>query len=560
MTEIRIGNQRLPTVLGDDGREYVTFVPDRDMDMVELLSDCLGKARFKKIQIEANNEATDFVVPQVYEGRLSGIFKDIKAINLELTDTENSKLWGKIRLTSHGLLQEYHRDRISTEIVASAEGIREAFERADRGLASTMTRTAEGLQATLADTASGLRAELTQTAQGLRRAFENDLTGLRSSQQATASGLSQEVRNREGAVSQLRQTLDTIGQQVTSAEGNYSQLLQRSMGIEQRVSNAEGSIRSNFTQLKDLIDQRVTREGVTSIINQSGDAIKLAIQRSGGIDSKMTGDEIISAVNLSRRGVRISGANITLDGDTLINGTFTTKIGEAMRFRADQIIAGTLDAGRINVINLNASSIVGLDASFIQARIEHAITSLLEGKVIRARNGAMLIDLNNARIDFNRNATINFNSANNALVRRKGTHTAFVHFNDVSSSADSGVGSLYASIGVTSSGDGINSQSSGRFCGARFFRGARGYEHAATVDQAELYGDYIILKDGFGGNRGFRFQPTTIDKMIDMGYLVSAVRALGRCWLHMNNVRWNPQNNNFGTAVINEYNNHIKDL
>lgn len=339
------------------------------------------------------------------------------------------------------------------------------------------------------------------------------------------------------ALHSVRDTVDshtrTIGAVGTAGSilDNVSKVTQTAAGLVQEVSGTNG--------LKTQVSQLAGSYAIKNLTNSG---------------------TVLNQLNLNKDGsVKIDGKLVQITGTTYIQDGVITS-AKIAGLDAGKITTGTLDAGRINVINLNASSIVGLDASFIRARIEHAITSLLEGKVIRARNGAMLIDLNNARIDFNRNATINFNSANNALVRRKGTHTAFVHFNDVSSSADSGVGSLYASIGVTSSGDGINSGSSGRFCGARFFRGARGYEHAATVDQAELYGDYIILKDGFDGNRGFRFQPTTIDKMIDMNYLVSAVRALGRCWLHMNNVRWDPRDNSFGRAVINEYNSHIKNL
>nr|HEK9944598.1 hyaluronidase [Streptococcus equi subsp. equi] len=224
---------------------------------------------------------------------------------------------------------------------------------------------------------------------------------------------------------------------------------------------------------------------------------------AGGIDAKMSGSEIISAINLNTYGAVIAGKHIALDGNTTVNGTFTTKIAEAIKIKADQIIAGTLDASKARIINLNASSIVGLDANFIRAKIEHTITSLLEGKVIRARNGAMMIDLSNSKIDFNSNATINFNNKDNALVRKDGTHTAFVHFSNATPKNYTG-SALYASIGITSSGDGINSASSGRFCGARFFRYARGYEHTALVDQAEIYGDDIVFSDDFNIDRGFK--------------------------------------------------------
>ncbi|GAB5839319.1 hypothetical protein JMUB7541_27140 [Staphylococcus aureus] len=87
------------------------------------------------------------------------------------------------------------------------------------------------------------------------------------------------------------------------------------------------------------------------------------------------------------------------------------------------------------------------------------MTDLLEVKVTKDRNGAMLIDLKSAKLDFNSNATINFNSRDNALVRKDGTHTAFVHFSNATPKGYTGL-ALYASIGITSSGDGVNSASS----------------------------------------------------------------------------------------------------
>ncbi|KPJ21929.1 gp58-like family protein, partial [Streptococcus phocae] len=245
-------------------------------------------------------------------------------------------------------------------------------------------------------------------------------------------------------------------------------------------------------------------------------------------------------------------------GNTTVNGTFTTKIAEAIKIRADQIIAGTIDAAKIRVINLNASSIVGLDASFIKAKIEHTITSLLEGKVIRARNGAMIIDLNNSGISFNRDAVISFNSKNNALVRQDGTHTAFVHFSNATPKNYTG-SALYASIGITSSGDGINSASSGRFCGARFFRYAEGYQHDAKVDQAEFYGDTLLFIDSFDVKRGFEMTPTLMPKMVSLNKMYQAILALGRCWLHANNTAWT-FNNDTANAIIREYNEHVNGL
>ncbi|MFW6991537.1 gp58-like family protein, partial [Streptococcus pyogenes] len=523
--------------IGSDGRAYYTFTADGDTKSVKIANNrCIGTTRFNQLMIERGGKPTNYVAPVVVEGtgNPTGLFKDLKEISLELTDTKNSKLWSKIKLNNQGMIEEYYNGTIKSEIIKTAEGtqqrissetdkklalinetvsgIRREYQDADRQLSSSYQAGIEGLKATMANDKIGLQAEIQTTARGLSQKYDNELrqlsakitttssgtteayenklnglraeftrsnqgtrtelesqiSGLRAVQQTTASQISQEIRDRAGAVSRVQQDLDSYQRRLQSAEGNYNSLRETVAGYERRISNQDNTISSNFTQLKTLIDQSVTLEKVQSLLRQSGDSIMLAIKDKLP-KSKMSGNEIISAINLNSHGVQIAGKNITLDGNTTVNGAFTTKIANAIKIKADQIIAGVIDAAKIRVINLNASSIVGLDANFIKAKIGYAITDLLEGKVIKARNGAMLIDLNTAKMDFNSDATINFNSKNNALVRKDGTHTAFVHFSNATPKGYTG-SALYASIGITSSGDGVNSASSGRFAGLRSFR------------------------------------------------------------------------------------------
>ncbi|HER0930384.1 TPA: gp58-like family protein, partial [Streptococcus pyogenes] len=572
--------------IGSDGRAYYTFTADDNTKSVKIANDkCIGTTRFNQLMIERGDKPTNYVAPVVVEGtgNPTGLFKDLKELNLELTDTANSQLWAKIKLNNHGMLQTYFDTTIKNEILTTARGIRETISDTERGLKSEFLKTVqgqriqleslleqktaqlgltvdglrldlnkagkqtaslqasieglrqdykdadrklsssyqagiEGLKAAMRDdklglqseiqatarglsqeyddklhqlsakiktTSSGtteayenklegLRAEFTRSNQGMRVELESKISGLQSTQQATARQISQEISNREGAVSRVQQDLESYQRRLQDAEDNYSSLTHTVRGLQSDVGSPTGKIQSRLTQLAGQIEQRVTRDGVMSIISGAGDSIKLAIQKAGGINAKMSGNEIISAINLNSYGVTIAGKHIALDGNTTVNGTFTTKIAEAIKIRADQIIAGTIDAARIRVINLNASSIVGLDANFIKAKIGYAITDLLEGKVIKARNGAMLIDLSSAKMDFNSNATINFNSRDNALVRRDDTHTAFVHFSNATPKGYTG-SALYAAIGITLSGDGVNSASSGRFAGMRCFRHATGY-------------------------------------------------------------------------------------
>ncbi|HEP7157782.1 TPA: gp58-like family protein [Streptococcus pyogenes] len=591
--------------IGSDGRAYYTFTADGDTKSVKIANNrCIGTTRFNQLMIERGGKPTNYVAPVVVEGtgNPTGLFKDLKEISLELTDTKNSKLWSKIKLNNQGMIEEYYNGTIKSEIIKTAEGtqqrissetdkklalinetvsgIRREYQDADRQLSSSYQAGIEGLKATMANDKIGLQAEIQTTARGLsqkyndelrklsakitttssgtRTELESQISGLRAVQQTTASQISQEIRNREGAVSRVQQDLDSYQRRLQSAEGNYNSLRETVAGYERRISNQDNTISSNFTQLKTLIDQSVTLEKVQSLLRQSGDSIMLAIKDKLP-KSKMSGNEIISAINLNSHGVQIAGKNITLDGNTTVNGAFTTKIANAIKIKADQIIAGVIDAAKIRVINLNASSIVGLDANFIKAKIGYAITDLLEGKVIKARNGAMLIDLNTAKMDFNSDATINFNSKNNALVRKDGTHTAFVHFSNATPKGYTG-SALYASIGITSSGDGVNSASSGRFAGLRSFRYAEGYQHTAAVDQTEIYGDSVLVVDDFNITRGFKFRPDKMAKMLDMNDLYAAVVALSRCWRHLSNVGWNPSHRNFINAVNSELNNYVQKI
>ncbi|HHD5157203.1 TPA: gp58-like family protein, partial [Streptococcus pyogenes] len=411
--------------------------------------------------------------------KLALINDTINGIRREYQNADK-KLSASYQAGIDGLKTTMANDKIGlqAEIKASAQGLSQKYDDELRKLSAKITTTSSGTTEAYENKLNGLRAEFTRSNQGMRTELESKISGLRTAQQTTANQISQEIRNREGAVSRVQQDLASYQRRLQDAEDNYSSLTHTIRGLQSDVGSPTGKIQSRLTQLAGQIEQRVTRDGVMSIISGAGDSIKLAIQKAGGINAKMSGNEIISAINLNSYGVTIAGKHIALDGNTTVNGTFTTKIAEAIKIRADQIIAGTIDAARIRVINLNASSIVGLDANFIKAKIGYAITDLLEGKVIKARNGAMLIDLNTAKMDFNSDATINFNSKNNALVRKDGTHTAFVHFSNATPKGYRG-SALYASIGITSSGDGIDSASSGRFCGVRFFRYAEGLQHTA---------------------------------------------------------------------------------
>ncbi|TNY43399.1 hyaluronidase, partial [Streptococcus pyogenes] len=186
--------------------------------------------------------------------------------------------------------------------------------------------TTEAYESKLAD----LRAEFTRSHQGMRTVLESRISGLQSTQQSTAYQISQEIKNREGAVSRVQQDLASYQRRLQDTEKNYSSLTQTVRGLQSTVSAPNRGLESRVTQLAGLIEQKVTRGEMESYIRGAGDSIMLAIK--GKLpQSKMSASEIVSAINLNGYGVRISGERIALDGNTTVNGAFGAKLGEFIK-------------------------------------------------------------------------------------------------------------------------------------------------------------------------------------------------------------------------------------
>lgn len=239
--------------------------------------------------------------------------------------------------------------------------------------------------------------------------------------------------------------------------------------------------------------------------------------------------------NLNSNGDVLNSINVLADGTNRIDGRLThitgqTVIDEAVidsanlkKVSASKISGGEADFAKMTVVNFDAKNVTS-----------GTFTGLtFKGGLIESLDGSISINLANNTFAFNNNAMIEFRNKNNAIYRRRNTHTGFIHMADMNYK---GVEGLYASIGVTSSGDGINSSSSGRFVGARFFRMAPGLQHQAVIDQAEFYGDTILFRDDFTIARGIDIRPDLLDKVYSINSMIADIKALWVCWGHLNNV------------------------
>ena len=336
---------------------------------------------------------------------------------------------------------------------------------------------------------------------------------------------------------EIKSTVDGFSRTIGEHGKSISQIIQEAKGTVWKVENLEDKWSFNLGVTNKQLDKLDTGlEATKSEMSQ--------IAGSWAVKNLTRSGDVLNQINLNKDGsVKIDGKLVQITGSTYIeDGVISSaKIGE---LSASKITSGRLNASLVDVVNLNASSITSGTFTGLNYR----------GGRMEGLNGSMRVDLNQSEIHFFDNATIEFHNKDNALVRRKGPHTAFVHFNDAPPDEDQNTGSLFAAIGVTSSGDGINSASSGRFAGLRVYRAARGLEHAAVFDQAELYGDRILLKDDFYFDRGYSFHPASLPKgrWINVTNLGFAAAALARVWQHFLNVGGNGRDPAFINALKSE--------
>lgn len=122
--DITIQNVRSPA-LEHNGRYYKVFQPRTRDELLKLHHmGCVGDTVLTDIQLEQGDFPTNFVEPTVTQRTLSGLFKDMRSIELELRDP-NSTLWGKIQQNNQGALTQFFDKNIKSAIAQTAKEIRQ---------------------------------------------------------------------------------------------------------------------------------------------------------------------------------------------------------------------------------------------------------------------------------------------------------------------------------------------------------------------------------------------------------------------------------------------------
>lgn len=225
-----------------NGKFYHTFTPTTANQTVKLYHmGCVGDTRLNRIQLEQGTEPTGFVEPKATTNTISGIFKNLRDLDVKMTDPD-SDLWTRIKKTARGTVEEYHTNTIKNEIVKTAEGIVE--------------RQTKTINSSLDDKINGVRTQLDT-------AMNNRVTALTSESKRYADGISETLtRKIDGvttSVSIVSRTVDSINSNITSLESNV-------------LKKNEISITSNGVTLGSgkVIDGRT----ITSLITTQPENIK----------------------------------------------------------------------------------------------------------------------------------------------------------------------------------------------------------------------------------------------------------------------------------------------
>lgn len=140
--DITIQNVRAPA-LEHNGRYYKVFQPQTRDELLKLHHmGCAGDTVLTDIQLEQGDFPTSFVEPTITQRTLSGLFKDLRSVELEMRDP-NSTLWSKIQKSNQGALTQFFDTNVKSAIAQTANEIRQEVR--DASNSARVQVTSEGV-------------------------------------------------------------------------------------------------------------------------------------------------------------------------------------------------------------------------------------------------------------------------------------------------------------------------------------------------------------------------------------------------------------------------------
>lgn len=231
--ELIINNQSVK-VSKSGSLYHHTFKPTDPKQSIKIPHlGCFGDTEVKQIQLEKGTEPTYFTQPSWTEYPLSGLFEDMRALKVELKDSE-SELWGRITANAKGLLTEYHNNEFKSALSQTAKQLTAQIEDGE-ALARRVLR-ANVYQSEIKSKDEALESRFTQLQEG----FNTKVTNLENK-----------------ASSEYTQLSSLIQQKVTKGE------------VEGIIGNSGDKI---WSEVKGKIDGQL----IKSTINQSADGVRIS--------------------------------------------------------------------------------------------------------------------------------------------------------------------------------------------------------------------------------------------------------------------------------------------
>ena len=314
--DITIQNVRSPA-LEHNGRYYKVFQPRTRDELLKLHHmGCVGDTVLTDIQLEQGDFPTNFVEPTITQRSLSGLFKDMRSIELELRDP-NSTLWGKIQKNNQGALSQFFDTNVKSAIAQTANEIRQEVRNATTSSDSALSRAKEELRSAISQTAGEIRQEI------------------RSSSNASNSDLSKAKDElRRETTTAITQTADAIRQEVRSSVSDSTR------NANDALSRAKEELTSSLTQTASEIRQEVREAGKGAQVSVSSDGVTIGA-------TTLTGKQLASVISTSQDGIDLIAPKIRVKSDMIVDGSITGSKMAAGSVTADHIKAGAITGDKI---------------------------------------------------------------------------------------------------------------------------------------------------------------------------------------------------------------------
>ena len=304
--DITIQNVRSPA-LEHNGRYYKVFQPRSRDELLKLHHmGCVGDTVLTDIQIEQGDFPTSFVEPTITQRSLSGLFKDMRNIELELRDP-NSSLWGKIQQNNQGALSQFFDTNVKSAIAQTANEIRQEVRNATASSNDALSQAKDELRrettTAITQTANAIRQEVRTTVNSSNSAINQVKQELTSSLSQTASEIRQEVREAgKGASVSVTSSGVTIGATTLTGKQLASVISTSQDGIDLiapkiRVQSdmiVDGSITGSKMAAGSVRAEHIAAGAISGDDITVTDALIRNLTAKDGLIEKLTSKEIFS--------------------------------------------------------------------------------------------------------------------------------------------------------------------------------------------------------------------------------------------------------------------------